>query len=242
MLVLRAARDAGHQKRECVLVEQGVGVDGHQKRRRHASEGGVECVVLAGDGLEHVPIVEAVPPRRPLRELGGAIGRVVISEYDLDRALIGEPGDVVHGGHDRLLLVPGGHDHGHGGPLSRRPWAPRRIRRRDAVANRDQGEGQEADHERRDVGEHDRDDPCHDGPDCLAKVGPPRLREVHAQCHVRDRQAERHGEANRRAPADPGAAPPRDTAQPDRGARKFLRHATKAPTAPGGSAKAREKS
>ena len=30
------------------------------------------------------------------------------------------------------------------------------------------------------------------------------VREVDAECHVRDRQAERNGEANRRAPAGPG--------------------------------------
>ena len=242
VLILRAPRDTAYQKRERVPMQQGVGVDGHQERSRHALEGGVEGVVLAGDRFEHVPIVEAVPPRRPLRELGGAIGRVVISEYDLNRALISESGDVVHGGHDRVLLIPRGHDHRHGGPLSRRPWAPGRIRGWDAVADREQGEGEEADHDRRDVGEHDRDDPRHDGPDCFAKVGPPGRREVHTEGHVRDREAERDGETNRRASAGPGAAPPRHTAKPRSWGRKLLRHGTKVPTETTSSACARQKS
>ena len=58
-------------------------------------------MVLARLGFEEAPVVEPQPQCRFFGKSGGAVGRVVVGQDDLDRALIGELGDPLQGRHDR---------------------------------------------------------------------------------------------------------------------------------------------
>ena len=232
VLVLRAACNASDQIRERLRVQQGVRVHGHHQRRRHALKGRVERPVLAGRRFEHPPVVQAVSLRHLLRKLGGAVGRVVVGQDDLDRAGVGEPRDPVQRRPDAALFVPSRDDDGHRGPLPVRPRAGRRLRRRDAVAEGQQREGEKADQHPRDVGEQDRDDPRHHRADRFAKVRPPRRRDPDAERDVRDRESNRDHETDGRTSPAQRPRTPCQTAEPHLLGRNPLRHRRRIPPNP----------
>ena len=217
------ARDPADQVCEGVRVRQRIGVQGHDERRRHGREGGVERVELAPLRLEHPPVVQPMPPRGLLSELGGAVGRVVVGQDDLEPPGVGRGREVVHGPRDGLLLVVGRDDDGQCRPLPGRPRPGRRLRRRHAIAQQHQGRHEKADQHPGDVAEQRRDDPRHDGAERLAEIRSPGRRDVDGEADVRRREDERDHEADRRTPAATRARAPREPAESRPLGRK-LRH------------------
>ena len=162
--------------------------------------------MLAGRRLEDPPVDQPQSLCRLLRAFGGAVGRVVVGQHDLQRADVGEPGDPLQGRHDRPLLVPGRDDRGHRRPLPFLPRTRGRLRRRHAVADRQAAWRRGSRPAPRDVGQRDRDHPRHHWADRLAKIRPPWRGHVHAERDVSHRKATAATRAARRRAIPPSRA------------------------------------
>jgi hypothetical protein len=221
VLILRPAGHARDQIGECVAVEQRVGVDGHDQQRGHADERRVERVVLAGRRLEAAPVVDAESLRRGLGQLGRSVGRVVVGQHDLNGTWIVGRSDVLDRPLDRRLLVERGDNDGDRGPLALAPRSRGRVELRRPIAREQQREAQEADHDRRDVREHDRDQPRRHRPDRFLQLRAPGLRDPHRErdpgdgCRRGERESQRRPQAER-GPGPGGERPERFGLRSDR--------------------------
>jgi hypothetical protein len=137
VLFLRCGRNAGDQVRKRFALEEGVSIDGDNERRRDPSERPVQRPVLPRFGLEEAPVIQAEASRSFLRSLGRTVGRVVVGQHDLHRALVRLIGDPLERRNDPLLLVPGRDHDGDRRPLvlGPRPW--RRHERADGTDSRE---------------------------------------------------------------------------------------------------------
>ena len=117
VLALRCGGNANHESCERLLLQMRVGIDRHDERRRHRCEGCVQSVVLALLRLEDASVGEAEALTRRVCEQRGVVGRVVVRDDDLDRAVVGEFSDAFERADDRRALVPRRDDDGHRRPL-----------------------------------------------------------------------------------------------------------------------------
>ena len=170
--------------------------------------------MLAGLGLEAAPVVDAESLRRGLGQLGRSVGRVVVGQHDADGARIVGRSDVLNRLLDRRLLVERGDDDGDRGPLALAPRPRGRVELRRPIAREQQREAQEADHDRRDVREHDRDQPRHHRPDRFLHLRAPGLRDPHRERDPSDgcRRGER--ESQRRPQPERWSGPGGEPAEP----------------------------
>ena len=157
---------------------------------RDCGQGGVERPVLAGRRLEDPPILQAESDRRVTRALGRRSVELLSASTISQRARVGEIGKSLEGRGDRVLLVPRGHDEGHGRPSAVRPGPLGGFQVGWAISRCDQREGEKADQQARNVGEHDRDDPGHDWPDRVLEIRAPGLRDIYAESDVGEREGE----------------------------------------------------
>ena len=74
VLTLWRARHAGHESRERLLLQEGVGIDRHHERCRHRLQGSVEGVVLALSFLEDPSVRAREASTRRVRQQGGVVG------------------------------------------------------------------------------------------------------------------------------------------------------------------------
>ena len=82
MLILRSPGDPCDEVRESVALQEGVGVDRDQQRRRHHGQGRVQGSVLARLRLDDSAEVQAEACSRFLGPFGCEVGRAVVGEED----------------------------------------------------------------------------------------------------------------------------------------------------------------